>query len=80
MKRLKTYNESLKDKMTGTPVMDFINTSIEETDEAGGDMPETLKDYLFVLKCKRWGVNVEIVEDGEYDFKAFGYKYKIIDK
>jgi len=80
MEHLRSYNESLKDKMTGTPVMDFINKSIEETEEASGDMPETLKDYLFVLKCKRWGVDVEIVEDGDGDFNAFGYKYKIIDE
>ena len=79
MKRLKSYNESLRDQMTGTPAMDFINKSIEETEEASGDMPETLKDYLLVLKCKRWGVEVEIVEDGEYNFEAFGYKYKIMD-
>jgi len=77
MKHLKSYNESLRDKMTGTPVMDVINIAIKETEEASGNMPETLKDYLFKTMCNKYKIGVEIVEDGDYDFEAFGYKYKI---
>jgi len=79
MKYLKSYNESLRDKMTGTPVMDVINDAIEGTEDACGGMPETLMDYLLQMKCHKYGIEIEIVEDNDFDFEAFGYKYKIKD-
>jgi len=75
--KFKTYNESLRDKMVGTPIMNVINDAIKRTNDVCGDMPETLKDYLFSHRCKTHHIDVEIVDGDEYDFEAFGYKYKI---
>jgi len=79
MRYLKSYNESLRDKMTGHSLMDVINNAIEGTEEACGGMPETLMDYLLQMKCRKYGIDIEIVEGYDFDFEAFGYKYKIID-
>ena len=77
MKYLSSYNESLRDKMTGHSVMDVINDAIKGNIECCDGMPETLLDYLLKNKCNRYGIEIEIVEDDDFDFEAFGYKYKI---